>query len=1041
MLYKKFFNYIFAIALLTSSNGFFTNSSWAQNSSAYNGVRNTTGSNCNAETADEENDNGERIAKDPCYTSSYDDTNFKCALGDFKFDPFTSIDIDWNYGNDTCIGYISGTAVGLFAAFSACRLLCPTPPNVDSANKIKEALDKIVQSQKSTFRKNAEYVAKTAQTAQSGSGGAQSVLTNTAMIIDPLAVIELGIFTSRCFTLAESANCCTAAASCSAAYGTAIGILGGIYETAKTVFENVRICGEGYKIFTKNPVSKIYSKNLSPYAKFLKECFVQGANSTVDINLNLRFNNLAYSRFFDSQQGLNTQNMAKANCKNIAENKSLTNQYYREYIYSGIEYTDNGTNACNNPNWNDATDYLGYSKDGKQRYYFAGPGEAPNFACSRFLAKGIEDDEGFKAYECCNKRSQETLCLERFDKTNQHYLFCSLNNRDCNISFSMAQPVVKYKVFESINNQSYLCAKTYSVCPYDHNVAGGTDIADVFKYRPSITTNFCQYMRHCIKKPPLAKFAKSTLPGYFFAESCKNLVGDSQFVNGLNTLKYSPINSRNFSAPIVQCLKETLESNFLGTAGRTICRDNDSYVDGKDNCISFSTKEKTEILYKKGDKIQTSAFQKIQNQLRNIVRFALIFAVLFFGFQVLLAVPEMHINKKTISVFLVKFGLVSFFALGNAWQGFFVDSILNVSSEISNITFQPNKINDGCNFPKYSYLEIKSRRAGDIVNPDEYKNNPISYPPGKNYLRIWDTMDCKLALAIGYGPEVTTSNLLKMIFAGFLTGPRGIIIFLAAFAYAFLLFSIILRAIHITVMSLLGTILLIYVSPITITCSLFERTKGIFENWWKQLLGFILQPMILFAYLGLLLTIFDYVFIGDAKFVPSKSKYNLPTLACENWTDPATNTVKEPNNTSIYCIFNFPKFKSYTGLEVFDLAIPILTSLNKDKINVIFKAAILMFVFFNFLDKVTFLARKLVGGSELKADKAPNIMGKLKKFSKGVQERALNSTKNIGVMGANKAKSIVASGASKNEDVGVSKGGENKDSQKTSESDGFTSKE
>ena len=78
----------------------------------------------------------------------------------------------------------------------------------------------------------------------------------------------------------------------------------------------------------------------------------------------------------------------------------------------------------------------------------------------------------------------------------------------------------------------------------------------------------------------------------------------------------------------------------------------------------------------------------------------------------------------------------------------------------------------------------------------------------------------------------------------------------------------------------MGVILLIYVSPLTITCALFERTKGIFENWWKQMLGFILQPMILFAYLGLMLTVFDNLFIGDARFDEQTDDQLLPKLLC-----------------------------------------------------------------------------------------------------------------------------------------------------------------
>ncbi len=64
-------------------------------------------------------------------------------------------------------------------------------------------------------------------------------------------------------------------------------------------------------------------------------------------------------------------------------------------------------------------------------------------------------------------------------------------------------------------------------------------------------------------------------------------------------------------------------------------------------------------------------------------------------------------------------------------------------------------------------------------------------------------------------------------------------------------------ALHIFIISSISIISLIYISPITITCVLFKKTKNIFDKWWKYLLSFALQPVILFAYLGVLIFAFD----------------------------------------------------------------------------------------------------------------------------------------------------------------------------------------
>lgn len=58
-----------------------------------------------------------------------------------------------------------------------------------------------------------------------------------------------------------------------------------------------------------------------------------------------------------------------------------------------------------------------------------------------------------------------------------------------------------------------------------------------------------------------------------------------------------------------------------------------------------------------------------------------------------------------------------------------------------------------------------------------------------------------------------------------------------------------------------------------------------------------------------------------------------------------------------------------------------------------------MFVMYSFMDKITFVAKKLVGGQELSADKAPNIAGVAKKAIRAVQKRALNATKRLAIQG------------------------------------------
>ncbi|MFM8186486.1 MAG: hypothetical protein ACKN9I_06125, partial [Alphaproteobacteria bacterium] len=350
------------------------------------------------------------------------------------------------------------------------------------------------------------------------------------------------------------------------------------------------------------------------------------------------------------------------------EKSNHTDTFYREYLYKGIEYIDSGPGECKNPDWSndDKIKYLGYN-DGNQRYYFRGSAEAPNYECGRFLIKGTIDKEGMQAFECCKKRSMGAICLER--RITGKYKFCSMDDGECSINLGdiknpQAAPT-KYDISEAESDPRFICAKTYNHCPFDHNLAGGTDYAQQYPKRPSIITNFCQYMRHCVKRVPYSRIVPSDPDSFFIANSCKDLMGDSQFFYDEINLKYSPIRSRNFSAPIMQCIKESIENNFLQIAGDTKCKNTEFIYDSvKKKCVSLIDSSKFDTdnspyLYIKGDTRGKTLFQKAQDQFRNIIKIVLALAVIMFGYQIMFAVPESHINKKTVLVFLVKIGLVS----------------------------------------------------------------------------------------------------------------------------------------------------------------------------------------------------------------------------------------------------------------------------------------------------------------------------------------------------------------------------------------------
>lgn len=95
--------------------------------------------------------------------------------------------------------------------------------------------------------------------------------------------------------------------------------------------------------------------------------------------------------------------------------------------------------------------------------------------------------------------------------------------------------------------------------------------------------------------------------------------------------------------------------------------------------------------------------------------------------------------------------------------------------------------------------------------------------------------------------QIFSADVWKKIGTYMLTGLMGffaamlIIIALVMYSYA------LIKAVLIYLMSLIMIAILIFIAPIMIPMMLFQITKEFFDNWWKMLLSFTLQPVAVFA--------------------------------------------------------------------------------------------------------------------------------------------------------------------------------------------------
>lgn len=172
----------------------------------------------------------------------------------------------------------------------------------------------------------------------------------------------------------------------------------------------------------------------------------------------------------------------------------------------------------------------------------------------------------------------------------------------------------------------------------------------------------------------------------------------------------------------------------------------------------------------------------------------------------------------------------------------------------------------------------------------DFRNVP--YPNGQDFMKIWDMIDCKISKYLGIGDNTSSPGSPQLINAVFLLTMFIIMSFLVTYVIAggfaiayyvtilgvilaclvmFLVYLllIILRMVQSYLIASISLVILTFVSPLIIPAVLFEKTKESFKIWVKLLIGYTLQPVILFAVVAFLMGMFDSVIFGhNYRFVP-----------------------------------------------------------------------------------------------------------------------------------------------------------------------------
>lgn len=197
------------------------------------------------------------------------------------------------------------------------------------------------------------------------------------------------------------------------------------------------------------------------------------------------------------------------------------------------------------------------------------------------------------------------------------------------------------------------------------------------------------------------------------------------------------------------------------------------------------------------------------------------------------------------------------------------------------------------------------------------------YPEGKQYLSLYDTLDCKLMKYIGVTmsdglPNLFTVALMNLVpsffegipvlgtlvgFAGKLYGIIANMIFMLLFTFLMGYFQIIVKAIFVFLSSTLSLSILMFAAPIVLPFLLFEKTKKMFDTWLAEVVGCLIKPILNLSVILLFTSFLDSFVFSGVVFKDHKNSGRQAVVTCDN------------NNASVICFLNeTPKLSNIKSL-------------------------------------------------------------------------------------------------------------------------------
>ncbi len=271
-------------------------------------------------------------------------------------------------------------------------------------------------------------------------------------------------------------------------------------------------------------------------------------------------------------------------------------------------------------------------------------------------------------------------------------------------------------------------------------------------------------------------------------------------------------------------------------------------------------------------KMHRTPFGVAQDYFKPAVILALILYFIAYGYKIVMA--NGMGKQSEIIMFAIKFGLVFYFSIGEAWKDFAFDMLKSIPATVSQIVFEalPGSA-DGCSAFK-----------------------PSMYPQGKGMLSFFDTIDCKYANYIGLSTSQSIPTLFSVIAFPILVPIPilGLLVTALGLLYLEIISFGILAAIEVYISSILFLTFYLFLAPLVVPMALFSKTEDICKKYQTKIMGTVVQAVMAVVMMSMSFALMDGIIYGNA---PTSPEHNLfPTTP-----QPYVNGVPQPRQINKDC--------------------------------------------------------------------------------------------------------------------------------------------